>query len=206
MEKREIGAIFLSIIVIAIIVSAFQGLGRFLICLLFAAIIILVNVLGKKVAAYYLDSQIEFKLWEFERYWFKPKDHFKRPIPLGIILALVLGLVSLGYIKFMALMEFDVKPAVYRGVRRFGLYSFSEMSERHIGLIAFWGMIANLIIAIIAYLINLPELAKLNIYFMAYNIIPISNLDGTKILFGSKLLWVVSVAITIIALCYAFLL
>jgi len=204
MNQKELGSIFLAILVIAIVVSAFQGITRFLIALVFAAIIILTNVFAKKVASYYLDSQIEFKLWEFQRFWFKPRDHFERPVPLGIILSLILGLITAGYFKFLAILEYDVKPSVHRGVRRFGLYSFSEMSEWHIGLIAFWGIIANLFVAVIAYLIGFPELAKLSVFLTAYSVIPVSNLDGTKLLFASKLLWAVSVAIVVIALGYVF--
>jgi len=44
-----------------------------------------------------------------------------------------------------------------------------------------------------------PEFAKLNIYFMFYNIIPFSDLDGTKIFFVNRTVWSISVIIILAA-------
>ena len=77
------------------------------------------------------------------------------------------------------------------------------MTERHIGLIAAAGIAMNLIAAIIGYIINQPEFAKLNIYFAFFNMLPLSDLDGNKILFGNKVLWSFLAIITIIGMFYA---
>ncbi|MBL7059296.1 hypothetical protein ISS08_02490, partial [Candidatus Pacearchaeota archaeon] len=97
----------------------------------------------------------------------------------------------------------DVKAKVYRAAKRHGLYSFSEMTEYHLGLIAASGIFINLILAIIGYVIGFPLFAKLNIYYALFNMIPISDLDGNKIFFGSLVLWSFLAALTLIGLGYA---
>ena len=80
------------------------------------------------------------------------------------------------------------------------------MTEYHIGVIAGWGILANLFFALIGYLIGFTEFARLNIYFAFFNIIPLSNLDGNKIFFGSFIFWSFLAILTIIGLGYAFFL
>jgi len=73
-------------------------------------------------------------------------------------------------------------------------------SRRLIMSIAAVGVFANIFFAIIGYLINQPEFAKLNIYFAFFNLIPLSELDGNKIFFGSLILWVLLIIITLVGL------
>ncbi|MFH1612733.1 MAG: hypothetical protein ABIB46_03245, partial [bacterium] len=74
-----------------------------------------------------------------------------------------------------------------------------------IAYIAAAGIFVNLLFAFLAYLIGFSEFAKLSIWFAFFNMIPISNLDGNKIFFGSKVLWSFLATITLIALGYTFL-
>ena len=74
------------------------------------------------------------------------------------------------------------------------------------GLIAASGIFANLFFAIIGYLVGGPFFtlfSLLNIWMAFFNIIPISDLDGNKIFFGSLILWSFLAALTIIGLGYA---
>ena len=63
------------------------------------------------------------------------------------------------------------------------------MTDWHIALIAVAGIIINLIAAIIGYVAGFETFAKLNIWFAAWALIPLSSLDGSKIFFGSRPLW-----------------
>ena len=167
--------------------------------------VIITNILAKKVLSFYLDSEIEIKLWDIKRYGFKPSKHFKRPFPAGAFLPIITSVLSFGYFVWLTGLVFDVKAKIYRAARRFGLYSFSEMTEHHIGLIAAAGISTNLFLAVIGYLINLDEFAKLNIYYAFFNLIPLSDLDGNKIFFGSIVVWSFLVALVLIGLGYVFL-
>ncbi|MEK6895412.1 MAG: hypothetical protein AABX48_02735 [Nanoarchaeota archaeon] len=215
---KELGAIIIVTIILGITLSLrsnFSGLQGILIisCLIF--IVILINVIAKKVVSFFLDAETEIDIWKKERvgalYFIDiiplttphPSYKFRNPIPLGIIIPILTALISIGYFVWMACLTFEVKPKTYRAAKRYGLYTFSEMTEWHLGLIAAWGIAANLIFAVIGYLIGFEEFARLNIYFAAFNTIPLSNLDGNKLFFGSLILWAFFAAIVLIGIGYA---
>ena len=202
---KEIIAIILASLILAFIISVLNIREVFFISLLFVFLVILINVVAKKLTAFYVDSEIEVKLWEIKRYGFKPGSHFRKSIPAGVLFPLILGGLSLGYFKWLASLVFDVKAKTYRAAKRHGLYAFSEMTEFHIGLIAASGIFANLIFAIIGYLINFPEFSRISIYFAFFNLLPISDLDGNKIFFGSIILWSFLAALTLVGLALAFI-
>jgi Zn-dependent protease len=204
-NKNEIFSILLITLILAFTISILKISETFLFVLISVFIIIIANVFAKKIASYYLDSEIEIKLWEIKRYGFQPTRYFKKMFPAGAFFPILITAFSLGYLKWMACLVFDIKPKIYKAAKRHGLYSFSEMAECHIGLIAGSGIFINLILAIIGYLIGFDEFAKLNIYYAFFNILPISDLDGNKIFFGSLVLWSFLAAIILIGLSYVFL-
>ena len=109
----------------------------------------------------------------------------------------------------MASLVFDVKAKAYHAAKRHGIYSFSEMTEEHIGRIAAAGIFVNLVLAIAFYFIGGDFgtlFAKLNILFAFFNMIPISDLDGNKIFFGNLVLWSFLAIVTLIGFLGTFLL
>jgi len=205
LTKKEIIAILVSTIIIAFSITLISSISTFLYALLAVFIIILVNLIAKKITSFNLDSEIETNLWEIKRYGVKAHYRFKRPFPLGAFLPILSKLILFPINSFvwMASLVFDVKAKTYRTAKRHGLYKFSEMTEEHIGYIAAAGIGANLVLSIIGYLIGFPLFAKLNIYYAFFNMIPVSNLDGNKIFFGNIILWVFLAVITLIGLGYA---
>ncbi len=202
LKIKEIISILIVTLVLGFIISNLYSLSYFFYISLVIFIILLINYFAKKISSYYLDSEINVKIWEVQRYGFRPKQYFKKPVQVGAFLPIILKFLSAGFINWLAVLSFDVKPKIYRTSKRYGTFAFSEMTEYHIALIAIWGLIANLVTAIIAYLIGIPEFTKLSIYYVAFNLIPLSNLDGNKIFFGSKIWWVFLVILTIIGLNY----
>lgn len=206
LNKREI----ISIVVVAIILALAFNVKNFSIktsSLVALAILlaILVNLIVKKFASFYLDSEIEMKFWSIKRFGFRAHHHLKNPFPAGIFLPIITTALSLGYFIWMACFVFDVKARAYRAAKRHGLYSFSEMTESHIGLIAAAGILANLIFAVLGYFAGWDLFTKMNIYYAFFNMIPISDLDGNKIFFGEIILWSFLATITLIGLAYVFL-
>jgi Zn-dependent protease len=164
------------------------------------SIIIGANILVKKILAYYLDSEIEIKLWEIKRFGFKTGQYFKKPFPAGVFFPIVSKLILFPFKHFvwMASLIFDIKPKVYRTAKRHGLYSFSEITESQIGIIAATGIAINLALAIIGYFSGFHMFAQLNIYYAFFNLLPISTLDGNKIFFGNIVLWSFLASITLL--------
>ena len=169
-------------------------------------LVILINIFAKKVVAFHYDSEIEINLWEIKRWGFKTHYHFKKPFPAGVFFPVIITFLSYGFLYWMGNIVFEVKAKAYRAAKRWGLYTFSEMTEWHIGLIAASGIVANLLFAVIGYLIGFADFARLNIYYAFFNMLPISDLDGNKIFFGSLTLWSFLAIVVLIALGYAFFL
>lgn len=203
---KEIAIIIAVSLVLGVALSLIKSLELLLYVTLSAFIIIMINSLVKKATAYYFESEIEVKLWEIKKYGFRSKEHFKRPFPIGVILPILTTAISVGYVVWMACLIFDTKAKVHKAAKRHGLYSFSEMTEFQIGIIAAAGIFINLVIALVAYFIGLPpemNFVKLSILFTVYNMIPIGNLDGNKIFFGNLTLWSFLAAICLAALALA---
>src|SRR3989338_1654728 len=147
-------------------------------------------------------------MWEINRYGFKPGSHFMKSFPAGAFFPIIIAAFSLGYLKWMACLVFDVKAKVYSAAKRYGIYNFSEMTEHHLGLIAASGILINLLLAVVGYLIGkgFEDFVNLNIYYAFFNMLPISDLDGNKIFFGNIVLWSFLAIIVLIGLGYAFFL
>jgi len=207
LNKKEIVVIVIITIILAFAISLIKSLETFLYTLLAVFLVLIINIFAKKIASFYLDSEIEIKLWEIKRYGFKAHKHFKKPFPAGAFLPIISKIFLFPFNSFvwMASLVFDVKPKIYRTAKRHNLYSFSEMTEYHLGLIAAAGILANLVFAVIGYFLGFTDFVKLNIYFAFFNMLPISDLDGNKIFFGSLVLWSFLASIVLIGLVYIML-
>ena len=212
LKKKEWGTLFILTLFIGFSVALHklggeEGTEFLLIAFIGVFLALIINILIKKVTAFYLDTEIEFKVWEFKKWGFRAHDKFKKGFPAGIFFPLIFAvlLAPLNGFLWVGSMVFDVKAKKYKTAKRHGYYSFSEATENHIGGIALAGVIANLLLGLIFYLIGIPEIAKINIWFAFFNIIPISDLDGNKIFFGNYIAWAVLAIISIISLVYTFL-
>lgn len=208
-KKRE--ALILALIILIITLSINLSLNlikewkNFCYSLAVVSVVILANVFAKKIMAYRLDSEIEMKVWEVGKFGFTKEKHSKKPFPLGAFLPIISKIILFPFKSFvwMASLVFDVKPRIYRGAKRFGLYTFSEITESHLGLIAASGIIVNLILAVIGYFAGFPLFARLNVYYAFFNIIPVSELDGNKIFFGNLILWSFLASLVFIGMLFA---
>lgn len=198
LTKKEIGSIIVFSIVLAFLLAINNFQELFLVSLGAVLITIIVNILFKKIAAEYWDNKIEHSLWEASRFWYGPSHKFKKAIPFGIIIPLILKILSFGLVTWSAGLTFETEGKKYKAAKRHGVYAFSEVTEEQIGLIAATGILGNILLAIIAYLANSPLVMKVSILYIFYNMVPISNLDGNKIFFGNLLVWNILAVISLI--------
>jgi hypothetical protein len=200
---KEIASLVISSIIIAFSITLVKDLNLFLLVLLGVFVLITINIIIKKIMAYFLESEIEIKIWEIKRWGFKTDQYWKRAFPLGAFIPLI-SRVVLFFLNGFVLMNslvFDVKAKAYHAAKRHGIYSFSEMTEEHVGRIAAAGIFANLLLAILFYFIGGEFgtlFAELNLWFVFSNMIPISDLDGNKIFFGNLVLWSFLAIVTLI--------
>jgi hypothetical protein len=207
LDRKEISAIIIVSLILGFTISLMRSIELFWYSLASILVIILINLTAKKVASFYVDSEIEIKLWEIKRFGFRPWMHFKKGFPAGVFFPIIFTALSTGLMTWFACLTFDVKAKKYRARKKYGIYSFSEMTEFHIAVIAAAGIAANLLAATMGYLVGMPEqmnFVKLNIYFAFFNMLPLSDLDGNKIFFGSQVIWSFLGAVVLAALGYAF--
>lgn len=209
LTKKEILIISLTIIIFSLLstisISLFENWKNFLFALISFSIIILGNIFAKKIMAFQLDSEIEMQIWETGKHTLFPRRKRSRSFPSGIILPIITKIIFFPFTAFfwMAAFVFDVHPRIFRGAKRHGLYTFSEITEYHIGIIAASGIIINIIFSIIGYLLGFPLFSRLNIYYAFFNMLPISELDGNKIFFGSKIMWSFIASLILIGMLFA---
>jgi hypothetical protein len=191
---QEISVIILASIILALTVS-FRNTNIFYMAIASFLFIITLNVLTKKIIGYFFETDVRTKFWTWYQFGLRKDMHFKKPVPM-IWLPLILSLFTKGYFLWLAILEFDLVAKTERVSRRHGLYRFTEVTEWHMGLIAIGALAANLTFAIIGYIAGLELFAKLSIYFIAWSMIPIGRLDGSRILYASRAMWITALAAT----------
>ena len=204
LNKKEILVILIITLILSISISLVDGFKVFHYTLLAVFIVLMLNIAAKKIASFYLDSEIEIKLWELKKHRFK-QNSSKNSFPAGAIFPVVSKILFFPLRNFvwMASLIFDVKPKNYRAAKRHGLYSFSEMTEEHIGLIAASGIAVNLVSAVLGYVLGFTNFAQISMYYAFFNMLPFSDLDGNKIFFGNLVLWSFLASLALIGIFFA---
>jgi len=214
MEISEFGHLIAAVLIMTATAGLYYAIKEewtmFIFVFLFMIIILSVNVIAKKFMAYMVDSDVRFEIWQWERFGYRPWMHLPKPIPMGIIAPLFLSVVSLGSLKFLAPLTYEAKALTHRAARRFGFYSWQGLTDYHHGIIGAGGILAVLILAFVAYILpdsglHLQLLAQFSAYFAFSNMLPLSNLDGTQIFFGSKILYFTLGIITLVFAVYSML-
>jgi Zn-dependent protease len=128
--------------------------------------------------------------------------------PLGLLLALALALASGGSLIFAAPGAVYIVPLAYSP------YISVEQLRRVNGLIALAGPMANLVLALVFYLLRGLSLHpflqftamigfQVNIWLAAFNLLPIPPLDGFSVVKWSPIAWglvaIPAWAVTVIA-------
>jgi hypothetical protein len=208
MKNPELLNLSLAVLTLAIVIG-FQEVAAFrpeglILALVFALVIISVNVGAKKLMASRLDAGVEHEIWGWSRYGLRPAWHFKKEIPVGVIIPLFVTAFSLGVVKVMTLLTYEATALKRRAAKKFGHYSYTEMTDWHNGVIGAAGIIAVLLLSFVSYwFAELEPLARFAAFYAFFNMLPISKLDGTQIFFGSRVLWFTLAAITLIFAAYA---
>jgi hypothetical protein len=200
---KEAVTVILATIILAISIS-FYNTSIVVVAAISFLIIISANVITKKIVGYHLETNVRTKFWSWYQFGFRKDFHFKTPVPMAW-LPLLLAPLTKGFFWWLGILEFDVEAKTERVSKRHGLYRFTQVTEWHIAWIAAWAIIINILLGIAGYFAGFELFAKLSIYFAAWSIVPLSNLDGNKILFGSKGLWATLFIVLVILLSWGLL-
>jgi hypothetical protein len=209
-NTKEVLLILISALILGFSAAMFNLSFVFSFSIIFI-IIITLNILVKKLVAYYHEADANLKFWNFHRFWFTERSHFPVPIPM-FWLPIFLSYIARGSLQWLGILETNITPRIERAVRRHkihekgGVVRVSEITEKESATILGAGVILNILLALIALVIftKLPSIsslvyfAKFNAYYSLWSLIPVSSLDGTKILMGRTKIWIALIVLSVI--------
>ena len=213
MIEREWASVFAAILLLFIVAglpSISQGELLFMTQVFVSSFVVVGGaVLIRKAFAYSLDIGVKHRIWHFYRFGVKPGWHFPKALPFGIIAPLFfafLGLLAQLPIMVFTFLTYETRALKHRAAKRFGFYSYTEITDWHNALVGASAIVFALVISLVGYFSNFEILAKIAAYYAVWNMVPFSDLDGTQIFFGNKVLWFVLGITTVIFALYAMIL
>jgi len=218
-NQKEVNSLIIGVIILGFIFGFDDGqeifiashwLANFFRFLLIAAISLLIHVIAHKITANKFGATIEYENWSIRRYWFSKKANFPlevlgvkllpiKKLPIGIVLALLFAFTSLGKIIFATIESIKIKSD---RIKRIGK-QFPELTDFETAIIGVSGPLISLFLALLFKSFNTPILEpfiKVNYVIALYTMIPFPGLDGAKILFGSKGVYVLSLVFIIMSI------
>jgi hypothetical protein len=174
---------------------------------LLGAMAIIVNVLGHKLIANKKGCTSNYRIWNIKRFGFRkenklPKKIFGKKVNsiyAGIILPLTLSFLSLGGIKALIVGTNDIKETVYKRIKK----KYEKLTEVELATIAAIGTLTSLFVALIFQILNLrgfEQFVTMNYLIAIYSLVPLENLDGIKMLFGSIPIYLFTLVLILSAL------
>ena len=212
MKTSEFTRIITAVVILAIVIGfkeTMQGNPAFLAqALFFSMLIIGISILSKKWMASLFEMDVEHRLWTMSRWGWLKQNHLQSPLPTGIVFPLIASLFTKGTLKLMTLLTYETTARKTRAARSFGNYRYVTTTDWHNGLIGAAGVVGVLLLALMSYFFTQQSevLVKMAIYYAFVSIIPFSDLDGSQIFFGSRILWGTLATVTTIFFLYALLL
>ncbi len=198
----EIKALIITIICLTFIVafndkradfSLFDWTSNFIFWLIIVTISVIVKQLGHRLIGIFYGFRVEYKLW-----WY------------GLIIGLLIAFVSRGNIWLLIPGGIMIHQL---SVHRIGWFRYGT-NMRAFSIIALFGPLANILFATLIKTLQIwlhifpaeslvvDRIFLFNMAYAAYNLLPIPPLDGSRIIYDSRLIYIFT-ATSIAA--YAFL-
>lgn len=146
---------------------------------LVVSLVVLLNIFGLKLAAKYYGTEIKMKTWNSQK--FKNANTITKKLFLIYntpILNVIAALLSNGRIYLTNVLSFDYRKEVLGR-------KFQYLTYFNIAVIVFFGLLFNLILMWVFKVFNFDLGLKISFWFILFNLVPISELYGSKILAGS---------------------
>ncbi len=159
-------------------------LTNFIYFFLTVTIVVLVYLISQKLMAYKYKANISYRIITISRFWFGPsKKENKINYPIGIIISLLITIFTKAKLIFVTLGSFIID---YKKYKRLG-FKIAHLTQYEIAKIAAVGPIAATLLALIFKSIgNFNEIILVSSMYAVFNMIPLADSDGSKILFGAK--------------------
>ena len=197
MKKRLLGSsesIIIKIILLLTLIFGFNDgketfvfsnwIVNLILVFIIVSLVVLFYILGLKLAAKYYGTKIKIKIWNSHK--FKNALTFGKKALLIYstpILNVLVTILSNGKIFLANVMSFDVDPNVIG--RRYQYLNYFNIS-----MIVFFGLLFSLILMWIFKLFEFDLGLKISFWFILFQLLPISELPGAKLLAGSVTFYV----------------
>jgi len=232
-SKTEVRALIISILILGFAVGfddkrdVFEWsywLGNLLRVTFLVGISFLAMQLAHKIAARMSGFDAEYSSWGIQSFSLRPmslmgrtrnkpfprtvrlfgKDYLVKAFPIGLFLCLLTTVISNGTLFFLAVGQYTL---LLKKASRLGR-KFLEVTHYEEAKIALAGPMTNIVLMVLATFFNqygtFDTFIFINAALALFHMLPISQLAGTKIYFGSRLLYVSSLIfmISIVVLAY----
>jgi hypothetical protein len=203
LEKKEILHLFIASLVIGFIFSFREwgpgqtfdvniGLTNLIRYTIISILVLLIYITTQKLCALRHGAISNFRIWSFKQYWLSKSSKFKKPLPIGILLPILLSFFSNGHIKFATVGTSEITE-----IRRIGK-SFKHLTGWETAVIHLAGPLTLSFLSIILFpLETFSKLIYVSYTIAIFSMIPLSSLDGAKIFFGSPPLYIFGLALII---------
>lgn len=194
-DSSELTIIFKIILLLTLIFGFNDGAETFIfenwinnlfLVFILVSIIVLVHVYGIKIAAKLYGSEFRMKIWNSQK--FKEAGGFTRKMLLIYntpILNVLVTLLSNGKIYLSNVFSYDIKHEALG--RQYQYLNFIDIS-----VIIFWGLMSNIVLMWIFKIFELDLALKISFWFILFQLLPISELPGAKILAGNASFYIFS--------------
>lgn len=178
--------------------------SNFISVLIASVIVICFMILGFKLMARRYGFGAEFSLSLIKRYGLAPYSKFPKRFKFlgkrreikglawGTILSPIITLISNGRLPFIPLSTYNL---VFEKASRFGR-KFVQVTDIEEAKIALAGPLANVLLVLVLSIFNwsgtFDKIIIISAVFVLFHMIPFADLPGTKIYFGSRLLYIFS--------------
>ncbi len=167
---------------------------------LIVAFSILIRELVVKLKASRHDAKSEYEIWLARQMWFRGHGKLKYGVPFGIFIALLLTIISRGNVFFTGIGGHNIKEDLTARAGRKRVY-IQDKEIAQIGLYSIWANVLLVIAGVMLknYALGFEKFIEINMFIALFNMIPIGNLDGAKILFGNMFLYILNLIFLIVA-------
>lgn len=214
-SKKERNYILVSIIVLSLVFgfndksdlfSASNWLINFLLVIIAVSVSVLLGYVAIKKAAEKIGCETEYEIWSVKRWGFEPEKKFKKKfsLPLGVILPLLITLLSngLGYFPVVGSHKLTEDK-----IKRVGKI-FSKLTgyERTIILLSStltYLVLFFLFLFLSRFGIDFSVFIRVNMWLALFSLLPLPNLDGAEMLFGSLPMYLFALAFVVMSVLLA---
>ncbi len=156
-----------------------------------------------KIKAKRAGCESSIRIWSMSRFSYAASSHLRGPIksiPLGIIIPLLFLFLTEGVLKVATLTSTSIKTMSARRLGR----EFRRTTEFEEAQIAGAGPLMSLFIAFLAKALIplfpfMQHVMAINLHLAFFSMLPLPTLDGTRVFFGSPLMFSFFFTMTLLA-------